>query len=398
MTKLLIRFLDEHLNQLSWSIFDDEQETTRLNWQGASTEKLTSVAAQNPYPVVILIPQQCVYLTQIEIPEKAGRQVLATIEFQIEDQLAQDIDSLHFAVADAGQNPVSVAVVAKSVMTRCLALASDCNLRLIQVVPEIFLCPWSGDGVALMASGDDILLRYGDYSGFKCQASVLPTMLELIKREVEFDQIRLFRLDTEIVADLEPYSTEVVTVDEARSGLTEGSLIDLRQREFQAASAWRGVGRAWRWVAILATVLLVVGGYNRFAELQDMEAEIAAIQMQQFDTVRLYLPADTDPNSDLKRQVISRLKQLQDGQNKPDFMQLLMIFSQAQKQYPVVKVDRIGYQDGTLNVDLTSAQLKEIEALHAAIQDQGVDAKLNNLNIKPELISGRLVMRGGGDG
>ena len=81
MTKLLIRFLDEHLDQLSWSIFDDEQEATRLSWQGASTEELTSVAAQNPYPVVILIPQQCVYLTQIEIPEKAGRQVLATIEF-----------------------------------------------------------------------------------------------------------------------------------------------------------------------------------------------------------------------------------------------------------------------------------------------------------------------------
>ena len=398
MARLLIQFRDADLEQLRWAVFDEEQAMTDLSWQTATVEELAALAAQYPHPVVILIPQQCVYLAQVEIPEKASRQVLAAIEFQIEDQLAQDIDTQHFAIADAGQNPVAVAVVAKSIMRRCLELASSSNLRLMQVVPEVFLCPWPGDGISLIASDNGILVRYGEYRGLKCRASALPAMLDLIKREVEFDKLRYFESGDETMPELEQYEVEAHGADTARLGLVGAPLIELQQREFQASSVWRGVARAWRWVAVLLVALLIFGGYNRFAELRNLEAEIAAVRAQQFELVRLYLPADTSPQDDLKKRVIERLKQVQDRQDGQGFMQLLGTFSRAQKQFTAIDIDRIGYQNNELNVDLTSAQLKDIEALQATVQDQGVAARLENLNIKPELISGRLIMGGGGNG
>ena len=95
MARLLIHFLDAEFEQLRWAVIDEEQAVVDLNWQSATTGELSALASQNPHPVIILIPQQYVYLTQVELPEKAGRQVLAAIEFQIEDQLAQDIESQH---------------------------------------------------------------------------------------------------------------------------------------------------------------------------------------------------------------------------------------------------------------------------------------------------------------
>lgn len=398
MTRLLIQFRDADLEELRWTVIDEEQSMVDLSWQTAEVDELAALAAQNPHPVIILVPQQCVYLAQVELPEKASRQVLAAIEFQIEDQLAQDIESQHFAIADPGQNPVAVAVVAKSIMSRCLALADSCNLRLLQIVPELFICPWPGDGVSMIAGDDGILVRYGDYQGFKCHAPALPAMLELIIHEVEIGRPRYYESADQPVPELEHYELDLHSADSARLGLIGAPLIDLQQREFQMSSAWLGIARAWRWVAILLLSLLLIVGYNRFIDLQDIEAEIAAVRAQQYEVVKLYLPAGTRLEDDLKKRVIERLKQVQEGQNGQGFMQLLVEFSKAQKQYSAVTIDRIGYQNNALNIDLTSDQLKDIEALHVTVQEQGVEAKLENLNIKPELISARLVMSGGGNG
>ena len=192
MARLLVQFSDAELERLRWVVIDEEQAMVDLNWQSAGSEELASLAAQNPHPVVILVPQQCVYLTQVELPEKVSRQLLGAIEFQIEDRLAQDIESQHFAIADANQNPVAVAVLARSIMDRCMELARGCNLRLAQIVPEVFLCPWPGDGVNLLAGDDGILVRYGEFRGLKCHLSALPAMLDLIAREVDVDKLRYF--------------------------------------------------------------------------------------------------------------------------------------------------------------------------------------------------------------
>ena len=123
MMQLLVQFADAELNSLRWAIFDEEKDSLEIDWQSGNETDLSTIVSKNPYPAIILIPQQCVYLAQVELPEKAGRQVLSAIEYQIEDQLAQDIETQHFALGDTSDNPVSIAVVEKSIMDRCIALS-----------------------------------------------------------------------------------------------------------------------------------------------------------------------------------------------------------------------------------------------------------------------------------
>jgi general secretion pathway protein L len=397
MARLLIQFFSDELAEFRWASIDEAVQTADIDWQRAAEDELASVAAQHPYPLILIIPQQCVYLTHIELPQRAGRQLLSAIEYQIEDQLAQDIESQHCALGDINANPVSIAVIERSIMMRCMALARGHGLRLIHIFPELFLCPWTGSGVALMQGHDGYLLRYGDYRGLKCSEQTLSAMLEMIGREVEFDSITCYESEAETALSLDGTNLEHKALSAARPGFIDAPIIDLQQRDYQMSSAWQGLAKTWKWVALLLAGLLVIGAYNKAMALHDMEQDLAAIKQQQYELLKPHLADDIGPNDNLKKVLIERLKQLQSNQGEQGFLQLLLEFTRARDQFPEVNITRIGYQGKELVFDISSTQLKKIETLLEVVQKQGVDATLVSLNIKPELSSGRLVLRGGDD-
>jgi general secretion pathway protein L len=397
MLRLLIQFVDDELADFRWATLDETTASDALDWQLADADELSAVATQNPHPVIIIIPQQCVYLTEVELPEKAGRQVLSAIEYQVEDQLAQDIETQHFALGDTSENPVSIAVVSRSIMERCMTLARSHDLRLTQIIPELFLCPWLGEGVALTEGYDGCLLRYGKYRGLKCNAQALPAMLELVKRDVEFDTITFYGADTEATPTIEKYTLLSQSLGSTRPGLVDGPLIDLQQRDYQLSSAWQGLAKTWKWVALFIAALLVVGTYNKAVALNELEDELVGIKQQQYDLLKPYLPANTSPDANFKKLLIERMKQLQSNQREQGFLKLLLDFSRARSNFPNVKITRIGYQGDLLSFEISSSQLNDIEALLETVIKQGVNAKLESLNIKPDRSSGRLVLRGGDD-
>ena len=397
MPRLLIQFTDDELVDFRWATFDETTDSGVLDWQQAAAHELPAVAVQNPHPVIIIIPQQYVYLTEVELPEKASRQVLSAIEYQVEDQLAQDIESQHFAIGDTSENPIAVAVVARPIMERCMALARSHDLRLAQIVPELFLCPWPGDGVALTEGYDGYLLRYGKCRGLKCSAQALPVMLELVEHDVEFDTITFYRTETETTPIVDKYTLQQQPLSSTRPGLFDGPLIDLQQRDYQLSSAWRELAKTWKWIALFFAALLALGAYNKAIALYDLEGEIADIKQQQYDLLKPYLPADTRAEANLKKLLIERLKQFQASQREQGFLKLLLDFTRARSNYPEVEISRIGYQDNKLSFEISSTQLNDIEALLETVRKQGINAKLLSLSIKPDQSSGRLVLQGEDD-
>ena len=398
MTRLLIQFASDELSDFRWAQIDEDEHSADIAWQAAGEDQLPAIAAQHPHPLIMILPQQCVYLARVEMPERAGRQLLSAIEFQVEDQLASDIENLHFAIGDSNENPVPVAVVERDIMARCIALAQGHGLRLVRIVPELFLVPWTGSGVVMMAGYDGYLLRYGPYQGQKCSAQALPAILALVRREAAFDSVTCFTRDIEQAPEVDGFTLEQRSLSEVRAGLFSAPLIDLQQRDFQMSSAWRGLARAWKWVGLLLAALLVIGGYNKAMALQSMERELAAIKQQQYELLKPHLPADVGPNDNLKKALIDRLQQLQSNRAEQGFLALLLEFTRARAQHPEVALARIGYQGKQLIFDISSAQLNQIEALLETVKKNGVNASLASLNIKPELSSGRLILQGGDDG
>ena len=111
-----------------------------------------------------------------------------------------------------------------------------------------------------------------------------------------------------------------------------------------------------------------------------------------------HLPQSVGPGDNLKKALIERLQLAQSGQAEQGFLKLMLEFSRARAKFPEVDITRIAYQGNELVFDISSAQLNKIETLLEAVKQQGVDASLVSLNIKPERSSGRLVLGGGEDG
>ena len=116
-------------------------------------------------------------------------------------------------------------------------------------------------------------------------------------------------------------------------------------RSFWFTSVWSKLAAAWRWVAALLVILLFVTAYNRAIALNQLENQVSGIKAAQYELLKDYLAADTDPSSDLKKPLIELLKQNQSDANEVRFLALLLEFTRAKTAFKSVTINKIGYQN-----------------------------------------------------
>ena len=402
MSRLILRFLDEKFDEFEWTIVDADAAAVDISWQQSSESELGWLLSQHPFPVVLIVPQEYVYLTDFEIPEKASRQVLASIEYQIEDQLAQDTEALHFAIGRQAGNKIPVLVVERVIMSACQALQQKYALRVVQILPEMFLCPWPDQAgeVGLLPSKSGLILRYGEYQCVKCQPAVLGSFLDLINRYTRIVQINCYIEDESIVEalDVGSFPCSIKPAKTSALNFDSNRVINLQQRQFQASSNWVKLLQVWKGVAIAATILLAITVFNRVAALQDMEDQLQSINTSQYDLIKDYVGSQVSIDSNLKKEMIKLLQLNNSPQQSLDFLHLLLEFSQARAAFLSIEIVKIGYQQDRLSIDINSKQLNDVEALHAALNARGLATNLERLNIKPELVSGQFVIQGSNNG
>jgi general secretion pathway protein L len=400
MASLIIRFHDSTLDDFSWLVSQSENVKQTVDWQTGSEQDLAELAKKHT-AVILVLAQQDIYLTSYEVPNKASRQVLSSIEYQIEDQLAQDIEIQHCALGNQSGNPVVIAVIEKVIMLRCITLVQKYGLAVTRIVPEIFLCPWSGNTgeVSVIESHDAVILRYGEYQGIKCHPQLGEEMLDLIAAEREIKVVNYYLQNTESYDSLKvvkyPGASSQLTLEHLEKGISAS--INLLQRQFQITSVWSKLLRIWKWVLGLFLILIVVGGYNKAIALQQLESRLSDIKTTQYELLKNHLPSHINKSDDLKKELINLLKQSQSGDEEVNFLELLRKFTLAKTSFPSVVVSKIGYQNKRLSIDITSNQLSDIESLLEAIEATGQATKLDNLSIKPDIISGQFVLVGVGE-
>lgn len=400
MPQLFLRFHDVAFDSFDWAIVDANAENADAIWQQAEVSELLQLVAQNPLPVTVFVPQDAIFVTEFEVPEKAPRQVLASIEYQIEDRLAQDTETQHFAVGKQVENRVPIFVVAQSVMLAIQSLQQNYRLKIQQVLAEMVLCPSPrepGD-VTLISSHSGLVVRYGENNCLKCQADVLPSILELINRQEKIIQINCY-MDESAVPEVLEGDNYSVNVEPYRvSEIDFDHVVNLQQRQYQPSSHWLKIIQAWKGIAAAAMILLSVFAVNRVAALEDMEQQLSSVKSSQYELIKDYVDPRITKDSNLKTEMIKLLQSAGSSDQEVDFLRLLLEFSRARESHRSVEIIKIGYQQNRLSVDITSKQLNVVESLHAALNAKGLNVDLERLNIKPEQVSGQFIVRGSSDG
>src|SRR5699024_9416755 len=115
--------------------------------------------------VVLLVPGTDVLLWKANVPGVRGQKLRQALPYSLEDDVAQDVDSLHFAMGgttDEGER--NVAVAARQLMDEWLNPLREHGIEPDAIYPEMFGVPEPSDenpGWTILLDDELILARTG---------------------------------------------------------------------------------------------------------------------------------------------------------------------------------------------------------------------------------------------
>ena len=145
---------------------------------------LSAAAALAPgRRVCVFVPAAEVRLSMVQVPAKQPAKVLQAVPYALEDQVAEDIDLLHFAVGPRqadGQFPV--AIVSRARMQNWVDALAAHGLRPESLTPETLALDVDQSGAhwSALAEGPQVIGRNGAWSGFTCLAEDLASYLVIV--------------------------------------------------------------------------------------------------------------------------------------------------------------------------------------------------------------------------
>jgi general secretion pathway protein L len=351
--------------------------------------------------LVLFVPGADVRLTTVQVPARQAQKVLQAAPYALEDQLAEDVDTLHFAIAGGPRRrtgePHPVAIVARERMERWLAPLRARGLAAGAVVPETLALPVPGEGCWTgLAEAGRVTVRTGAYSGFSCTLADFEAYLQLadaparvplklyVARDVDYDFTRLGR-----PIDLMP--GQGPGLEALVRHFREDAAIDLLQGAYSQKAEWQGFGRPWRIAAAVAAGWAVVAlGAAAAATVRD-GAELRRLEQANIERYRALFPGATRFES-LALQAQQQLSVLRGGAGaRAPLLDLLGTLAASMAASPGLTLQSLQFREGALYLGLTGTDLQALEGLRAWYAARpGTRLEVQDTSVAPDGVQIRL--------
>ena len=331
---------------------------------------------------IVVLPGDTVLLAEANLPGNPSR-LKQAISYALEDEIADDIDDLHFAYGkkDKGNN-YPVAIINRGSMETLQEQFETAGLRPTELVPEILALPkldpaangpvWSG-----LLDEHKTVVRLNGNRGFATDSDTAEIMLSGAGEEYEEEFARgmlLYRTDPDLPEpDVEDLDIETQPCDSRlqlyASGLSTSPRINLLQGDYSYRQQVNLAWKPWRWSMVLAGVLAAIFAGSKYLDYQrlgDRESElqqrISSVWTETFPGVKARRPV---------AQMKTRLKQLGSGVSSSGFTSDLAIIAAAFQKYPQSTINSIGYRPGRYDLDVSTDALPTLDSLKNEIEKPG---------------------------
>lgn len=385
---------------VQWAVSDDHGKLTSSVEYGTLAEVADTVDGRR---VTLILPADDVLLAEAVVPGGSQARAQQAIPYALEELVADDVDSLHFALGSKGQKDTyPVAVIGHSVMERVTEQCLEAGLRPAEVVPETLALPQlDGSGPDVRAwtallDQDQAVVRLEKFKGFATDPDMASMMLEGARAELPEEvtpTLVIFR--TSQAAELTvPDSVEVEMRDcDHRlalyaSGLMNSPHINLLQGIYNPKKNFDKTWKPWRWTAALAACLclaLFAGKWLDVNKLNKQEAyldaEIAKAFKQALPDARMQRP---------RRQIESALNKIGETNNDGFTSRMSQIAASLATQ-PQTTLKTIGYRNGRFDLDLNTDAVPTLDALKSEIAKRGsLGMSVQSANREDNAVRGRV--------
>ncbi len=380
--------------------------------------------------VCVLAPASDVLLTDAEVPVKSGARYQQIVPFALEEQLAEDIESLHFAVGRrVGESPrIPVAVVSRALIDGWLNHLRDAGIAPDCLYADSSLVPENPGQAVLVLSGDSVILRAADKPPVTLPLTALAEALELLRPPVPPAGAEPATADAPrsavdgfggnglvVYAGENEWQQYGPAIEAVRShferlsvqllpdgplGLFAQSLpgtsaINLLQGTYAPASPLAGGFKAWRIAAAMLVGLLVLHGIGSAAQLMMLERTERRLDDAIGETFEQAMPGEHNA-SNARRRMEARMASLQGSTDSAGLLAMLSAVAQARNGATGTAVQALSYRQGMLELQVTAPGAAALDRISQQLRTGGWQADLTSGTSSSGAYQGRIQMKPGG--
>ena len=370
---LLIRLAAAESGFRDWMLVDEHGSARTPVRMGEPEAGVVAGASR----VVVIVPGNEVLLSEARVPGRNRKRVLRAIPYALEEQLASDVETLHFAIGPMqDDDSYPVAVVDRSRMDAWAEILVEHNIVANQWLPETLVLPLTDGGWSITVESDTVLVRSGLYAGFASDLDTFPALVELfVSREQMPAQANLFGasiLDLEDV-DIETIDQELQALEIMGRGFAQGPTLDLLQGDYSRSEEWGRILRPWKATAALLVAGLILAAvstgvnYTHLSKQQaQLETEIENVYRETFPQARRIV----NPRAQMEQ----KLKQLQrqaGAGGQTSFLGLVDDVARIVRSASGIEIQGATYRDGRLDLQLQADNVQVLDQLKQALVGEG---------------------------
>lgn len=392
---LLVRIPREPESPASWMVADAGGRMV----VAPQTGELSQAAALAPgRRVCALVPGTDVLLVDAEVPVKAGAKILQVVPYALEEQLAEDIENLHFAVGKrpANSTRTPVAVVSRVLMTEWLDTLRAAGLSPEFMYADSSLLPENPGQMVALLDGDVAIIRPPGALPLTVPIDALAEGLQITppgEAAGETISTRSLILYTG-AAEWHQRQNQVEALRPHFDGikvqlLTDGPLallaqqvpqgqaINLLQGAFTPQSSFAVGWKSWRLAAMLLAGLIALHAAGRAAQIMVLKKSEQALDQSIAETFRMAMPGEQN-TSNARRRMEQRLLATQGGDSSTGLLAALSAVAEARQTAPESTLLALSYREGALDLRLTAPDANSLDRISQSLRASGWQADLTS--------------------
>ncbi|KEI73319.1 type II secretion system protein GspL [Endozoicomonas elysicola] len=354
--------------------------------------------------VTVLVPTARVTVHSLPVQGRLTPAIRQSLPWRLEDEISEDVESLHFAVLGQDKDWVHLGVTRQSDMMLWQNWLARAGVHTKHWIPDALLLPVMDDHCCLLEFDGLVLARYGQWQIAACEHQWLPLFLDGLRKDrpdLEVTQANgtsdfpLNEPSRSTEDNLSPLSFLIPEASNTR--------INLLQGQWQPASPWRQRLLPWRSIAIMGCVLLSLLTINSVLSTQKLEQETQNLQQQAHGIYQQLFPGERVVR--LQSQIRQKLAALQQPEdNAQSMLTMLAQITPVLNAFPELQASSMDYDDSrkSLRIQAKASDFELFTRFRERFETDLGKGGTKELNIAIEAlertgdkVTGMLVISGG---
>ncbi len=417
---IVIRLFADPDRAVEWILTDSSGARHGEPSSGTLIEAATAIGSHS---VIVLLPSSDMLITTADIPAK-GSKLLQAVPFALEEQLAEDIDRLHFAVGQRRSNGLTPVVVTnRERFEDYLLRLAGAGIGPDAIYPEIQGLARIPGTISLLLDDGDLLINDGGDVELDLEqispGDALVAIGALDDAATTDDDGDVRDMPRHVLiylsaADQERYSNDWLALEHEFESLdirilpdgalprlaatvSSGRAVNLLQGDFAPKRSMDAAWRPWRNVAALFLAVVGVGLIGKVVDYFSLRSEdkrlTVAIEEQFRDTLPWINTVPDNPASRLRSE-LARMGAASGDSDGADFLLALEALSGALGNAPGSKVEALSYRSGETDIQLIAPNVESLERIQAAVREgTALDAAIARAEPQDDGVKSRIQIK-----